>query len=211
MNHPYRLIRPEELAAPGEMEPAVVLRVSLKAIANVVAEKLGKTGAILIFHASDSDAMYLRIDDVPLAFVSFNEEPREVHVYVADRNVQGEIDFSLPSERVIRALRQIIGWRGRPQAIRCDNGPEYLSAAITEWGRQYGIRLDYIQPGKPQQNAYVERFNRTVRYEWLSQYHWEDLDHVQRVATDWMWTYNHDRPNMALGGFTPKQRLAMAA
>ncbi|CAG2407732.1 integrase catalytic subunit [Burkholderia sola] len=122
-----------------------------------------------------------------------------------------EIDFSLPSERVIRALRQIIRWRGRPKAIRCDNGPEYLSAAITEWARQYDIKLDYIQPGKPQQNAYVERFNRTVRYEWLSQYHWEDLDHVQRFATDWMWTYNHDRPNMALGGFTPKQRLAMAA
>jgi putative transposase len=112
---------------------------------------------------------------------------------------------------VIRALRQSIGWRGRPKAIRCDNGPEYLSAAIIEWARQYGIRLDYIQPGKPQQNAYVERFNRTVRYEWLSQYHWEDLDHVQRFATDWMWTYNHDRPHMALGGFTPKQRLAMAA
>ncbi|WP_123863484.1 IS3 family transposase [Burkholderia plantarii] len=122
-----------------------------------------------------------------------------------------EIDFSLPSERVIRALRQIIGWRGRPKAIRCDNGPEYLSAAIIEWARQYDIKLDYIQPGKPQQNAYVERFNRTVRYEWLSQYHWEDLDHVQRFATDWMWTYNHDRPHMALGGFTPKQRLAMAA
>jgi putative transposase len=122
-----------------------------------------------------------------------------------------EIDFSLPSERVIRALRQIISWRGRPRAIRCDNGPEYLSAAITEWARQYDIRLDYIQPGRPQQNAYVERFNRTVRYEWLSQYHSEDLDHVQRFATDWMWTYNHDRPNMALGGFTPKQRLAMAA
>nr|WP_230945410.1 IS3 family transposase [Burkholderia vietnamiensis] len=122
-----------------------------------------------------------------------------------------EIDFSLPSERVIRARRQIIGWRGRPKAIRCDNGPEYLSAAIIERARQYDIRLDYIQPGKPQQNAYVERFNRPVRYEWLSQYHWEDLDHVQRFATDWTWTYNHDRQNMALGGFTPKQRLAMAA
>ncbi len=122
-----------------------------------------------------------------------------------------EIDFSLPSERVIRALRQIIGWRGRPKAIRCDNGPEYLSAAIIDWARQYDIRLDYIQPGKPQQNAYVERFNRTARYEWLSQYHWEDLDHVQRFAIDWMWTYNHDRPHMALGGFTPKQRLAITA
>nr|WP_276537382.1 integrase core domain-containing protein [Burkholderia multivorans] len=121
-----------------------------------------------------------------------------------------EVDFSLPSERVIRTLKQIIGWRGKPSAIRCDNGPEYLSAAIVEWADAWGIKLEYIQPGQPQQNAYVERFNRTVRYEWLSQYHWDDLDHVQRIATQWMWSYNHERPNMALGGFTPKQRLAMA-
>ena len=90
-------------------------------------------------------------------------------------------------------------------------GPEYLSAAIVSWALRSGIRLEYIQPGKPQQNAYVERFNRTVRYEWLSQYHWDTLDHVQQAATEWMWSYNHERPNMALGGFTPKQRLAMAA
>ena len=68
-----------------------------------------------------------------------------------------------------------------------------------------------IKPGKPQQNAYVERFNRTVRYEWLSQYHWTDLDEVRLHATQWMWMYNHERPNMALGGITPKQRLPMAA
>ncbi|EJM99563.1 transposase, partial [Herbaspirillum sp. YR522] len=85
-----------------------------------------------------------------------------------------EVDLSLPSERVIRSLKQIIEWRGKPAAIRCDNGPEYLSAAITVWAQQAGIVLQYIQPGQPQQNAYVERFNRTVRYEWLSQYHWED-------------------------------------
>jgi len=97
-----------------------------------------------------------------------------------------EVDFSLPSERVIRTLKQIIGWRGKPSAIRCDNGPEYLSAAIVEWAGAWDIKLEYIQPGKPQQNAYVERFNRTVRYEWLSQYHWDDLDHVQRAATQWM-------------------------
>jgi putative transposase len=122
-----------------------------------------------------------------------------------------EVDFSLPSERVIRELKQIISWRGRPQVIRCDNGPEYISAAIQTWAQEWGIRLEYIQPGNPQQNAYVERFNRTVRYEWLSQYYWSDLAKVQDFATKWMWSYNHDRPNMALGGFTPKQRLAMAA
>jgi len=122
-----------------------------------------------------------------------------------------EIDFSLPSERVIRALEQIIEWRGKPLAIRCDNGPENISGVIQAWAQQAGITLQYIQPGKPQQNAYIERFNRTVRYEWLSQYYWNDLDEVRDFATKWVWHYNHERPNMALGGFTPKQRLAMAA
>lgn len=59
------------------------------------------------------------------------------------------MDFSLSSERVIRTLKQIIGWRGKPLAIRCDNGPEYLSAAIVEWAAAWGIKLEYIQPGKP--------------------------------------------------------------
>ncbi len=79
-----------------------------------------------------------------------------------------EIDFSLPSERVIREFKQIISWRGKPEVIRCDNGPEYISAAIQTWAQEMGIRLKYIQPDNPEQNAYVERFNRTVRYEWLS-------------------------------------------
>jgi putative transposase len=122
-----------------------------------------------------------------------------------------EVDFSLPSQRVIRSLTQIIGWHGKPGAIRCDNGPEYISTKLKTWAADNGIRLDYIQPGNPQQNAYIERFNRTVRYEWLSQHPWKNLAHVQRFATEWMWTYNHERPHMALGGLTPKQRLAMAA
>lgn len=122
-----------------------------------------------------------------------------------------EVDFSLPSERVIRALKQIIEWRGKPAVIRCDNGPENISGEIQNWASRTGIRLEYIQPGKPQQNAYIERFNRTVRYEWLSQYYWDNLDEVREHATRWMYNYNHNRPNMALGGITPKQRLAMAA
>ena len=122
-----------------------------------------------------------------------------------------EIDFSLSSLRVIRALDQIFSWRGRPKVIRCDNGPEYISSALQTWAESKHIKIEYIQPGNPQQNAYVERFNRTVRYEWLSQYYWKDLEEVQLFATKWMWSYNHERPNMALGGFTPKQHLAMAA
>jgi putative transposase len=74
-----------------------------------------------------------------------------------------------------------------------------------------GIRIDFIKPGQPQQNAYVERYNRTVRYDWLAHHLFETLDDIQDFATRWLWTYNHDRPNMALGGITPKQKLALAA
>lgn len=90
-------------------------------------------------------------------------------------------------------------------------GPENISGLMQNWAEKQQIKIDYIQPGKPQQNAYVERFNRTVRYEWLSQHYWSDLDEVQLFATQWIYEYNHDRPNMALGGITPKQRLAMTA
>jgi len=122
-----------------------------------------------------------------------------------------EVDFSLPAERVIRVLEHLIDWRGQPQALRCDNGPEYVSAALTTWAERRGIRLDYIQPGKPQQNAYIERYNRTVRYDWLDQYLFASIVEVQEFATRWLWTYNHERPNMALGGITPKQKLAFVA
>lgn len=71
--------------------------------------------------------------------------------------------------------------------------------------------MEYTQPRKPRQNVYVENFNCTVRYEWLSQDPWDSLYHVQQAATDWMWSCHNEHPNMTLGGFTPKQRLAMAA
>lgn len=122
-----------------------------------------------------------------------------------------EADFSLPSERVSRVLDQIIEWRGKPQAIRCDNGPEYISTHLAQWAEKHQIRLEFIQPGNPQQNAYVERYNRTVRYDWLSRYIFNTLQQVQEFATRWLWTYNNERPNMGLGGITPKMKAAMAA
>ena len=73
-----------------------------------------------------------------------------------DYNREGlgiEVDFSLPASRVIRTLERIIEWRGKPTAIRCDNGPEYLSAQLIAWTEQQQIQLQYIQPGKPQQNV----------------------------------------------------------
>ncbi len=133
---------------------------------------------------------------------------------IDDFNREGltiDVDFSLPSERVIRALDQIIEWRGKPIAIRCDNGPEYISYKLQAWAEKHAIRLDYIQPGNPQQNAYVEQFNRTVRYDWLAQYLFESINEVQEHATKWLWTYNNERPNMGIGGITPMQKLRMAA
>ncbi|MEO9629023.1 MAG: IS3 family transposase [Sulfitobacter sp.] len=135
-----------------------------------------------------------------------------------------EVDFSLPAERVVRALNQIIEWRGKPQAIRVDNGPEYVSGKLMEWAEKRNVRLEYIQPGKPQQNAYIERYNRTVRPshrnfvatagqwdEWLGQYIFETIEEAQDQATQWLWTYNNERPNMGIGGMTPAMKLKTAA
>ena len=80
-----------------------------------------------------------------------------------------EVDFSLPAERVIRSLDRIIEWRGKPGTIRVDNGPEYISGTLLEWAEKHAITIQHIQPGQPQQNAYIERYNRTVRHEWLDQ------------------------------------------
>jgi transposase InsO family protein len=140
-------------------------------------------------------------------------EERLINV-IDDYNREGLIidaDFSLPAERVIRSLEQLIEWRGKPQTIRCDNGPEYVSHKLTAWAKKQRIDINYIQPGKPQQSAYVERYNRTIRYDWLSHYLFESIAEVQDFATRWLWTYNNERPNMALGGITPKQKVAMAA
>ena len=122
-----------------------------------------------------------------------------------------EVDFSLPAERVIRSLNNIIEWRGNPKTIRVDNGPEYISHALLEWAEKHGIALRHIQPGQPQQNAYIERYNRTVRHEWLDQYIINRIEEAQHFATQWLWTYNNDRPNMGIGGITPAMKLKMAA
>lgn len=122
-----------------------------------------------------------------------------------------EVDLSLPAERVVRALNQIIEWRGKPLSIRVDNGPEYVSSTLMEWAEKNSVALTHIQPGKPQQNAYVERYNRTVRHEWLDLYIFDNLEEVQLAATEWLWTYNNDRPNMGIGGITPAKKLKLVA
>jgi putative transposase len=78
-------------------------------------------------------------------------------------------------------------------------------------GEKQGITLIYTQPGHPQQNAYIERYNRTVRQEWLEQSLFESIQDVQEAATQWLWTYNHDRTNMRDSGLPPAQKLKAAA
>jgi len=130
-----------------------------------------------------------------------------------DYNREGlaiEVDQSLPSTRVIRALEQVIEWRGKPASLRCDNGPEYISGEMVNWANQHQITLIYIQPGKPTQNAYIERFNRTARHEWLDMHIFNSIEHAQLLATRWLWTYNNERPHSAIDGVTPIMKLNAA-
>lgn len=116
-----------------------------------------------------------------------------------------EVDTSLPAERVVRILGQVIAWRGQPQAIRVDNGPEFIAERLAAWCAERGIALWHIQPGKPNQNAYIERFNRTVRHEVFDAYVFESLDQVREISAAWMREYNEERPHNTLDGMTPSE------
>ncbi len=122
-----------------------------------------------------------------------------------------EVDFSLPAARVIRSLEQVIEWRGKLGALRRVNGPEYVSQTQVEWANKQQITLLYIQPGKPTQNAYIERFNRTARHEWLDMHSFESLDQARQLATQWLWEYNNLRPNTAIGGVPPRRLISVLA
>ena len=96
-----------------------------------------------------------------------------------------------------------MSWRGRSQAIRLDNGPELIAERFMRWCAERGIELRYIQPGKPDQNAYIERFNRTYRTEVLSAYVFESLEQVREISAEWLQSYNEERPHDALAGLPP--------
>jgi len=114
-----------------------------------------------------------------------------------------EVDTSLPATRVVRVLEQLEAWRGLPKAIRLDNGPELTSQTLTDWCASKGIELRYIQPGKPNQNAFIERFNRSYRSEVLSRWLFESLDQVREITHGWIKIYNEERPHDALGNLPP--------
>lgn len=117
-----------------------------------------------------------------------------------------EVDYSLPSARVVRVLDQIAeecGYPRKPPGVRSDNGPEFVAQALEDWAEEHRVDHQPIEPGKPTQNAYVERFNRTFREEVLSVYAFSNLDEVRDESTRWLYGYNHDRPHRSLGRQTP--------
>ncbi len=118
-----------------------------------------------------------------------------------------EADTSLPSERVTRIMDDLIDWRGIPDQIRVDNGPEFTSSVFADWCCSKGIRVKYIQPGKPMQNGFIERFNRSYREEVLDAYLFYDLNQVRILSEQWMEDYNNQRPHESLNGMTPKKYI----
>ena len=116
-----------------------------------------------------------------------------------------EVDTSLPAERVVRVLENLLLWRAAPTQIRMDNGPELISQRLESWAKEKSIDLIHIQPGKPAQNAYIERFNRTFREEVLDAYLFDNLEEVREITERWLEDYNTIRPHEALQGLPPRQ------
>lgn len=116
-----------------------------------------------------------------------------------------EIDTSISSQRVVRTLNWIIEREGKPETIRVDNGPEFTAVAFSLWAKEHGIDIQYIQPGKPMQNGFVERFNRIYRESILDAYLFFELDQVRQLTAEWMEEYNERRPHEALNNLTPKE------
>lgn len=117
------------------------------------------------------------------------------------------IDTSLSAKRITRELDKIIDWRGKPERIRMDNGPEFTSHIFVEWAKKRGIKLLYIQPGKPTQNSFIERFNRSFRQEILGAFLFDALSQARALTEEWINIYNRQRPHDSLNGLTPERFL----
>lgn len=132
---------------------------------------------------------------------------------VDDFNREGiaiEIDLSLPAKRIIRVLDRVASERGYPAKLRVDNGPELTSIHMAQWAETHGVELEFIQPGKPMQNGFIERFNRTYREEVLDMYVFNTIGEVREITEAWLLDYNKLRPHESLGNLTPHEFAAAA-
>jgi putative transposase len=120
-----------------------------------------------------------------------------------------EVDLSLPGARVAQVLDRVGGRRGLPRSIRVDNGPEFTGRALDEWAHRRGVKLEFIRPGKPVENAFIESFNGRIRQECLNQHWFLDLDDARRTIEAWRISYNTNRPHSGIGGRTPAEFAKM--
>lgn len=114
-----------------------------------------------------------------------------------------EASFSIPAERLVDALKRLFSYREKPKKIRVDNGPEFISKVFVNFCELHQIQICYIQPGKPTQNAYIERFNRTFREDVLDAYLFQSIQEVNLQAYQWQIDYNSNHPHQALKGQSP--------
>lgn len=140
-------------------------------------------------HDSLSDGRTFRTFNVVDAFT------RECHAI--------EVDTSLPAARVARVLDTLVWKHGLPESLRVDNGPEFISTTLDAWANQHGVKLDFIQPGKPTQNAHIESFNGRFRDECLSQGRFPTLARARAEIENYRLDYNRERPHSALAYETP--------
>jgi putative transposase len=120
-----------------------------------------------------------------------------------------EVDAGISGERVTRVLERIIELRGKPGSIRSDNGPEFAGNTMDAWAYRLGLKLDFIQPGRPTQNAYIESFNGRFREECLNENQFRSLIEAQVVIKAWRKDYNDERPHGSLNGLTPREFAAL--
>jgi putative transposase len=183
----YRLYRAEGLAVRRRKRRK--LRVSRPA-STVVLERANQRWSMDFVHDYLADGRRLRTLNIVDAFT------RECLAI--------EVDTSLPSARVVRVLDRLVWHLGLPESLRVDNGPEFISMTLDRWAFQHGVLLDFIQPGKPTQNAHVESFNGRFRDECLAQAHFPTLARARAEIELWRVDYNCHRPHSALGYQTPK-------
>jgi putative transposase len=122
-----------------------------------------------------------------------------------------EVDTSIGGARVARVLDRIVAQRGRPEWIRMDNGPAFTGQALDEWGYRNGVKLDFIDPGKPTQNAFIENFNSILRPECLNDHWFTSLQEARDIIEAWRLEYNRERPHGSLGDLTPRKFATKAS
>lgn len=120
-----------------------------------------------------------------------------------------EADFSINGERVTRVLDWLIVLYGKPESITIDNGPEFAGSAMDAWAYRNGVKLDFIAPGKPQQNAFIESFNGRIRHECLNQHYFSSLGEARETLIDWLEKYNSFRPHGSLHDLTPDEFIRL--